>query len=217
MIKLSTIDQCLISTLTRLKFATREQLAYWCKTPSVTIFKHLATLEEARLVAAHRHRRPAIWKIKPLAAALMLTSRPSGGRQSSLSVMTHACHTNEVEIMLNKDPDSKGFRFMEQTELFKRGLNPAHGEHVGVDDAKKAYLVLLDDYTMKPERIGHAFARAHHPPRQLFSGNRNLKYSQIVNYYIVATTDEFRAAQHATWIKRHEIPARVITIKPLWI
>jgi hypothetical protein len=198
------------------KFATREQLAYWCKSPSITVFRRLTTLEKAQLVSSDKHNRPNIWTIKNLAASVLLSSTPSGGRRSSWSVMAHACHANEVEIMLDGAKDSKGFRFLDRATLFKRGLNPGHGEHGGTDDAKRAYLVLLDDYMMKPERIGHTWTRAHHPPRKFFDGNRQLSWSKIVNHFIVATTDEFRAAQHAAWLERHEIPARVITIKALW-
>ena len=214
--KLSERDSCLIQTLARLKFATREQLAYWCSIPSITVFRRLTYLQSAKLIDSDANHRPTIWTVKNLAASVMLTSLPSGGRRSSWSVMAHACHRNAVEILLNEAKDSKGFRFLDRQFFWKRGLNPGHGEHGGIDDAKRAYLVLLDDYLMKPERISHTWERPHHPPRKFISGNRSVSWSKIVNHYIVATTDEFRAAQHAAWIERHEIPARVITIKPLW-
>lgn len=216
MMKLSERDACLIKTLARLKFATREHLAYWCNIPSITVFRRLAFLQDAKLVDSDAHQRPTIWTVKNLAAAVMLTSLPSGGRRASWSVMAHACHRNEVEILLNKSKDSKGFHFLDRQSFWKLGLNPGHGEHGGQDAAKRAYLVLLDDYLMKPERIGHTWERAHHPPKRAFSGGRPGTWSKIVNYFIVATTDEFRAEKHAAWIERHKIPARVITIKPLW-
>ena len=213
---LNKTDKCLLQTLSRLKFATRSHLAYWCKVHVSTILRRLRALQSAGLVTSDENQDPAIWTIKNLAASVLLTSLPSGGRRASWSVMAHACHANEVEIMLDGAKDSKGFRFLDRATLFKRGLNPGHGEHGGIDEAKRAYLILLDDYMMKPERIGHTWTRAHHPPRKFFDGNRQLSWSKIVNHFIVATTDEFRAAQHAAWLERHEIPARVITIRSLW-
>lgn len=216
MMRLLDVDKCLLEHLARLKFSTREQLSYWCESPAKTVFRRLAALEEAHLVSSDKQNRPFIWTIKNLAAAIMLTTTPAGGRRASWPAMSHACHANEVEIKLNKAPDSKGFHFVDRVTLFKRGLNPGHAEHGGIDDEKKAYLVLVDDYMMKPDHIGHSWERAHHPPREFFSGNRAFTWSKIVNRYIVATTDELRAAKHTAWIMRHEIPARVIIIKPLW-
>jgi len=216
MITLNKSDKCLLQTLARLKFATRAHLAFWCDVHVSTILRRLRVLQKAGMIVANENREPMIWSIKNLAAKLMLISPPSGGRRASWSAMSHACHANEVEIMLNTAKDSKGFCFINKIKLLERGLHPGFGEHGGRDDANKDYLILVDDYMMKPERIGHTWTRIHHPPRKFFDGNRQLSWSKIVNHFIVATTDEFRAEQHAAWIERHEIPARVITIKPLW-
>lgn len=215
--KLLALDQCIIQTLARVKFATRDQLAYFCKAKPITVFTRLVVLEGGGLISADKHHRPNIWTIKRLAAKIMHQPMPAGRRRASWSVMSHACHVNEVEILLDRSKDSKGFRIISDRRiLWGRGLNPGHGEHGGIDEAKTAYLVLIDDYSMPPERIAHSWEREHHPPRKFFSGNRALSWSKIVNRFIVATTDDLRAEQHAIWIERHKIPASVITIKPLW-
>jgi hypothetical protein len=213
---LNKTDQCLLKTLSRVKFATLSQLAFFCNVHLSTILRRLRVLKDAGIVASDENREPIIWTIKNLGARIAGTSLPCGGRHAGWPVKSHACHRNEVEIMLHAAKDSMGFRFIDRTTLFKRGLHPGKGEHGGIDDAKHAYLILLDDYMMKPERISHTWERPHQPPRKFYSGHRNVTWNKVVNYFIVATTDEFRAEQHATWIEKHAIPAKVITIKPLW-
>ena len=214
--RLNDVDRCLLKSLARVKFATRTQLAHWCGVHPSSASKRLIRMESANMITSDDHQQPTIWSIKHSAAALMLTSMPAGGRRASWSVMAHTCHRNAVEILLGAENATQGFRFLERQFFWRRGLNPAHGENGGVDQDKRAYLVLLDDYLMKPDRIGHTWARAHKPPRQYFDGHRNITWSEIVNHYLVVTTDEVRAEQHAAWIERHTIPARVLTIKPLW-
>jgi hypothetical protein len=215
--KLHPTDTCLLQTLCRLRFATREQLSYWCGRHPARVSHRLLNLQKLGLVSSEEYNRPTIWTVKPRAAALMQTTLPSGKRHSSWSAMSHACHRNEVEMLLNAKEESAGFRFLLELPFFwKRGLNPAFGEHSGEDKEKRAYLVLLDDYLMKPDRIGRTWERAHHPPRKYFSGNRAWSWSKIVNHFIVATTDEFRAERHMAWTLRHSVPAQVITIKSLW-
>lgn len=211
----SAVD-VLLNMLARVKFATREQLACYSGIPYRSALRYLLALQSEGLVACEDDCRPAIWILKPSGAAVVATNAPSGGRTASMSVMTHACHRNAVEMLLSNKNDSPGFRFLDTVFLWKKGLNPAFGEHCGVDDNKKAYLVVLDDYRMKPERIAKAWERMHKPPRKYFSGNRCQKWRQIVHYYIVATTDELRARKHQIWIDRHDIPVSVLTIKPLW-
>ncbi len=210
------LEQKIITVLSRLQFATRDQIAYWCETKPITVFVRLTALEKQGLVASDKANKPNIWRVKNIAAKIMQTTVPSGGRPASWSVMAHACHRNEVEILLARKKESAGFRFLDRVYLWKRGLNPGHGEHAGVDAAKQAYLVLIDDYYMKPERIAHTWERVHHPPKKVFAGNRALTWSKIVHKFIVVSNDAFRAEQHAAWIKKHKIPATVMTIKNLW-
>lgn len=210
------LDRCLLKTLARVKFATPAQLAYWCNAHRTSIQRRLARMESEDMVVAHTHQQPTIWALKHSAAALMQTRLPAGGRRASWSVMAHTCHKNAVEIQLGEEEGTRGFRFLDRAFFWKHGLNPAHGENGGVDQAKRAYLVLLDDYRMQPQRIGHTWVREHKPPRQFFSGHRNVAWSEIVHQYLVVTTDSVRAEQHQSWIERHTIPARVLTIRPLW-
>lgn len=213
---LNRLDKLILQNLSRVRFATRSQLAYWCVEHVSNISNRLILLEKAKIVTGETHTRPTIWSITPLGASLMLTSPPSGGRRSSWTVMSHVCHRNAVEILLAAEKESAGFHFLDHQYLVTRGLNPAFGEHCGTDNEGRIYLVLIDDYLMKSSRIAHTWNRVHHPPRKYFSGNRVFTWPQFVNYFIVATTDELRAEKHQAWIEKNVIPARVIVIKPLW-
>ena len=216
MAELDAVDQCLLNQLARTKFATRAQLCYWCKMHETTIFRHLVKLEDTGMISSDTHQEPNIWMIERPGAAMMLNKMPSGGRESSWSVMAHGCHRNEVEILLESKEESRGFKFLDKQAFWKLGLNPAHGENAGVDANKKAYLVLLDDYNMMPNRIGHTWERTHKPPAAHYAGNRNKQWNQFVQTYIVATTNAVREEQYKRYLKQFAIPASVLKINQLW-
>ena len=215
--ELSEVDQCLLQQLARCKFATREQLCHWCdKSHKTTILRHLMKLEDIGLISADAHQEPNIWKIERQGAALMLEKMPSGGRPPSWSVMAHGCHRNAVEILLDTQAESRGFRFLDKQAFWKMGLNPAHGENPGVDASNKAYLVLLDDYGMMPNRIRHTWERRHKPSLSHFEGNRVMQWKQFVNAFIVATTNPIRAEQYEKYVKQFAIPATILKIESIW-
>lgn len=210
------VDQCLLTHLARAKFATRAQLCSWCVAHDTTIFRHLVKLEDQGLISSEANQEPNIWMLERPGAALMLTKMPSGGRRPSWSVLSHGCHRNAVEIYLDVQPESRGFRFLDKQTFWKMGLNPAHGENPGRDTNNKAYLVLLDDYGMMPNRIRHTWEREHKPPLAHFDGKRAMQWRQFVNVFIVATTSPLRARQYQQYVKQFAIPATILKIEAIW-
>lgn len=214
------LDNRIMLELARVKYATCEQLSFYCCAPRRTVHYHLVRLQKAGLIlfalSSPVRGTTSVWSITYRCATAMHTKLPSGGRRSNWPVIKQACHRNEVEIMLASKPETKGFHFVLERQLFwKNGLNPAFGEHGAKDDAHKSYFVLIDDYFMKSNRIGHAWERRHRPPRKYFR-DRGRLWSNTVNVFYVVTTDSKRANLHTAWIKKHAIPASVLMIKPLW-
>jgi len=208
------VDHQVLQQLGRLRFATAHQLAYWCDVHATTVTRRLNSMLDDGLVSAHRHSRPAIWYLSYAGARVIQQPTPTGRRQPSWSVMAHACHTNETEIVLRQS--HADFRFMDRVALFKQGFNPAHGEHAGVDRNKVSYFVLIDDYAMTSDRIEHSWQRRHVPQRKYWSDPAGRAWQEVVNKYCVVTTDAYRAPLHQTYVRKNHVPADVMTIKGLW-
>jgi hypothetical protein len=211
--QLIELDQRLLEYLGRARYATREQLAAWCEVHPATVSRRLQKLATLDLVAVERQTVPAIWA---LALARVALPNRAGRRRPSVSwsVMSHACHANEAELALRcRHP---GFRLLDRLTLLRHGFNPAHGEHAGVDTARAAFFVLLDDYRMPCERIEHAWTRRHAPHRGHFPDATGRAWRDAVHYFYVVTTDPAREALHRAYLAQHGLPAEVLSVKALW-
>jgi len=204
----------ILKYLARVDFATRAQLAYWCKVQPSTISKAARQLLDLGLVRANLQTRPVIWYLSHAGAAMLNVTPPAARRRFSWSVMAHACHRNVLEVALHRRQE--GFRFLPRLSLLKQGFNPAHGEHAGIDAAHKSWFVLLDDYLMASGRIARSWRRRHTPNRKYWPDSTGRAWCDIMHRYVVACTDPMHAATHRAWISAHHIPADVIDIPALW-
>lgn len=208
------LDHEILSALGRLMYATTAQLAYWCHDTPLAIYKRLPILAEQNLIAGEEQVRPAVWRLTFAGARLINKPMPAGRRHASWSVMAHACHRNEVEITLRAT--RKGFHFLDRLSLLKSGLNPAHGEHAGVDDANVATFVLVDDYLMGSDRIARSWTRRHTPNPKYWTDPTGKIWGEVMQDYLVACTDERHAQTHTQWLESQAIPATVVNVKGLW-
>lgn len=213
--RLNDLDHELLRQLARLRFATREQLAYWCKVHPATVSQRLQLLTEDGLVNGERQTSPAIWRMTFAGSTLLQVPMPAGRRQASWSVMAHTCHANQAEITL-RDSVYSGFRLLDRLTLLRQGFNPAHGEHAGVDEKKVSYFVLLDDYAMQPERIGRSWRRRHAPNPKYWPDNTGKVWSEWVNNFVVITTDPERVTTHQQFATKNGLPADVLQMRHLW-
>lgn len=209
------LDHQLLQHLGRMRFAAAHQLAYWCQVHLTTITRRLNILLSEGLVSGHRHSRPAIWYLSYGGAKVIQQPMPAERRLASWSVMAHACHTNETELALRQRHTE--FKFMDRFSLLRQGFNPAHGEHAGVDMNKVSYFVLIDDYAMTSDRIEHSWTRRHVPQQKYWPDPAGRTWHEVVNKYVVVTTDSYRAPLHQTYVAKNHLPADVMTIKGLWV
>ena len=109
-----------------------------------------------------------------------------------------------------------GFQFLPREALFKRGFHPAFGEHVAIDAAGTAWLVLLDDYFMNSERIARIWTRRHTPNMKYWPDFTGRRWCDTVNRFLVVSTDDLHAERHRKWIKKSIFPAEVMYMSALW-
>ena len=211
---LSDLQHRILTTLGRVGFATEAQLAYWGGVQVPAVSKALAKLVEARFVVGEAQVRPVIFRLTHAGARVARTRVASGRRYPSWSVMAHAGHTNQTEIALRAR--YPGLQFFDRLTLLKQGFNPAFGEHAGVDAGGVSSLVLVDDYLMGSERISRVWTRRHRPARAYWPAGTGREWREVVQRFIVATTDGRQAEAHTAWITDQGIPADVMTIKALW-
>lgn len=212
---LPKLHQLILERLAEVQYSTNAQLARWCGVDARRISEGIQKLLAANLVDGSLLTRPMILHLTPAGGRLLGVSLPAGRRHASWSVMTHACHRTAVqELMLKKHA---GFRFLSRTELLKQGLNPAFGEHGGIDEAGTSWFVLLDDYMMTPDvRIPRSWTRRHTPNKQYWPDPTGRAWHDVAQYFMVVCTDEQHAVRHRAWILKNKLPAEVVQIKPLW-
>jgi hypothetical protein len=210
---LSDLDHRLLDHIGRLRFVTSTQLAYWCDCTRMTVDRRLAMLCAAGLVKAEKHWRPFVFALSAAGSAAAAKPRPAGNHQASWSVMSHACHAAQIEIDLHQ---ARGFKLLDRLMLLKQGFNPAHGEHAGVDDTKTSTFVLLDDYGMQSHRIDHVWTRRHTPHEKHWPDPTGRVWSEVVNRFVVATTDPKQADRHRRYIESRGVAAAVMMVRDLW-
>lgn len=208
---LSETDFQILETLSRLHYATTHQLVYWLKPQRAALTKAASTLARCQLINIDKTQRPYILSLTRQGRRV-LGLKDHNRRYVSWSVMAHQCHRNEVEIRLRDT--FAGFTFQSREYCYKKGLNPAHGEHAAKDKQNHFYFLLLDDYLMGSERITHAWLRQH-TPRQHWPGDVR-HWSDVADQYIVTTTSIPQLVLHRAYALKHQINAQVICVDPLW-
>lgn len=203
-----------LGQLAAVQCATLDQLCNFCGSQKPHISTAAAALVEMGLVEVEQFVRPRILRISRQGCQLLGVPAPAGQRLPSWSVMAHACHLNELALVMAKAVP--GFRFASRLSLLKQGFNPGHGEHAAVDGSGMSWFVLLDDFLMGSDRIARAWRRRHTPNAKYWPDPTGRAWGEVMQRFLVVTTDEGQAERHRARIARDQLPAEVMTIKPLW-
>lgn len=208
------LERAILERLAILHFATLPQLAVMCGADYTRVSRMATRLDEFGLIEVEHHARPKIYRISRPGSDVVGLPPPSGRRLPSWSVMAHACHRNAFALaMADQVP---GFRLLSRLALLKQGFNPGHGEHAATDDAGAAWFILLDDFLMGSDRIARAWRRRHSPNQKYWPDPTGRTWAEVVQKFVVVTTDDAQAEKHRARILRDRLPAEVMTIKPLW-
>lgn len=213
-VALSQLQNAILAKLGEVQFATPKQLQIWCGVQHPAISKAVAVLLNEGLIDGYLHSRPAILHLTTVGGRLLDKPLPAGRRNASWSVMSHACHLSEVQTLMATS--RSGFRVLPRDVLFQQGLFPAFGEHGAVDGEGKSWFVLLDDYLMTSDRITRSWTRRHTPNKKYWPDPTGRAWRDVVQRFLVVSTDESNAARHRAWILKNHLPAEVVHLTPLW-
>lgn len=211
---LPVLQKKILDQLAQVQFATNTQLVKLCDSHASHVSTSVNELLNVGLIDGSLLTRPMILHLTPAGSRLLDVVMPSGRRHASWSVMAHACHLNAAGEIL--ETENQGFRFLPRLTMLKQGLNPGHGDHGAVDDSGTSWYILLDDYMMGSDRIKRSWTRRHTPTLKYWPDHTGRAWSDVVQRFLVVTTDADQAARHRKWILKDQLPADVMTIKPLW-
>lgn len=203
-----------LQALARAQFATQAQLARLTDAQPSHTSTAINALLDVGLVDGTLTTRPAVLHLTSAGARLAGVVMPSGRRQASWSVMAHACHLTEAAASLAAS--NPGFRFLSRLELLRQGFNPGHGEHGAIDASGTAWFVLLDDYQMGSDRIARAWSRRHRPNPKHWPDPTGKTWREVVQRFLVVTTDPDQAERHQLAIDAAHLPADLLVIEALW-
>ena len=205
-------------------FATPAQLASFCHVQIPAISKAAKQLQSQSMIVTEQGFRPAVLRLSFKGARMMGKVLSSGKRSPSAAVQQHACHRNEVALILSQK--YPGFQWTPKGQLLANGLRPALGEHAALDQSGRAHLVLLDDYQMTSDRILHSWTRRHTPDTNHYSVYNGQRWCDLANNFVIATTSIEQANRHQQWLVKTNNNVRegdkrlpeieIITIEPLW-
>jgi hypothetical protein len=205
-------------------FATPAQLAAFCDVQIPAISKATKQLQIQHMVVLEEGFRPSVLRLSFKGARMMGRVLSSGKRNPSAAVQQHACHRNEVALILSKK--YPGFQWTPKAQLLAHGLRPALGEHAATDHSGRAHLVLLDDYQMASNRIARSWTRRHTPDTNHYPVHNGQRWCDLANNFVIATTCDAQAGRHQKWIVKASKSRRegeaslpeieIITIKLLW-
>lgn len=210
----SPTQDSILTSLKRCTCATAAQLAAFADVQVPAISKAVAPLLAERIVTIEDVLRPAVYRLAWRGAVYVGATTVAAKRRPTASTLMHHCHRNAAEIVLaTQFPD---FKFLPRATMLRQGLRPSHGEHGAVDGNNTAYCVLLDDYLMPSYRLRRAWERRHTPDANYFNDPTGGRWCDIVNQYLVVTTDARQTERHTKWAVTNAIPASIETIAPLW-
>jgi hypothetical protein len=211
---LPVLQKKILDQLAQVQFATNTQLVKRCGSHASHVSTAVKALLNVGLIDGSLLTRPMILHLTPACCRRLDVPMPSGGNHSSWSVMAHACHLNAAgELLAAEHP---GFRFLSRRTLLKQGFNPGHGEHGATCDSGTSWFVLLDDYLMGSDRIKRSWTRRHTPTLKYWPDPTGRAWCDVAQRFLVISTDADQAERHRKWILKDQLPADVMTIKPLW-
>ena len=204
-----------LETLSRLRFATRDQLLYWSELTDVSSIGRITNkLVSQGLVTCIDVVPPRVYGLTD--AGYKQTAVPPFRRRTQFNVVQHYCHRNAVEITLRQRYSKATFQ--SRHFCLRHGLLPARGEHLFTLNSQFG-LALIDDQLMHSARIERSWLRIHKPDQrdyQLAAGNVLHCWRDAVQQFYVFSTDVEAVKRHQHFVHEKSIPATVDYLQPIW-
>lgn len=216
--RLSEVQRVLLHTLATYRYTTRQQLHAFTGIPLSSVIRIIRQLIARDWIVVHPAYRPEVLKLTAAGARTIGVAQPAWPSPVRIQ---HLCHRNEALIAL-KDEYEQVELYPDMT-LFSSGLSPAMGEYAVRLDGRP-YLMIVDDYVMKPARLAHAWTRRHKPPARFFSLDRYREHGGRFEPYwhkkaegmYVFTTEHSQYERHRSFAAERELPCQPRCITPLW-
>lgn len=215
-------DRDALDVIKRLRFATREQIAYWINETPITAFRIIKALMARSLVRVYSDQKPHIYRLSDSGAAI--TGADYQQRWHSGSAMHQYLMRNQFEINYRKNTDPD-FKMVDRLRLKSFGLNCQVGEHPARLNSELV-LVIIDDYLMRPSRVNVVLDRPHETKNNAQYHERIKATGKVViptwrnaiKRIIVVTTYEQQLPVYKRSFSRKPLNMdyELLSIKPLW-
>lgn len=215
---LNPSEAAVLAALADYEYLTQAQLGRITGLAASVVSELLKRLRLYDLVHGVTLLRPAAFRLTGKGARLVDAPAP---RDRAYPAIQHAVHTAQAVLHLRETVPSA--RLLRRRALYARGLHPSVGEHA-VASADGWIFLLVDDYLMRPGRVGDAWTRSHTPKGRYVDihGLRARgeflvsRWCDVVRAYWVMTTDAKQVPRLTRAAARAAVPAQVHVMPPVW-
>ena len=208
----------LLDALAEYDYLTQAQLMMFTGFAASVVSELLKRLRLFDLVKGLTLLRPAAFQLTYRGARIVDAPVP---KERAYPAIQHVVHTAQAVLRLRDEFPSA--RLMRRRSLYAHGLHPSVGEHAAQSDEGWIFF-LVDDYLMRPGRVGDSWTRTHTPVGRFVDINRLrargeflvTRWCDAAPHFRVFTTDARQARRFVRAAERADVPARIHPIKPVW-
>jgi len=216
--QLNPSEAAVLDALAEHEYLTQAQLVRVTGLAASMVSELLKRLRLFDLVKGLTLLRPAAFQLTYRGARIVNAPAP---KARAYPAIQHVVHTAQAVLRLRDEFPSA--RLMSRRILYAHGLHPSVGEHAAQADEGWIFF-LVDDYLMRPGRVGDAWTRTHTPVGRFVDINRLRARGQFLvtrwcdaaPHFRVFTTDAQQARRFTRAAERADVPARIHPIKPVW-
>lgn len=216
--QLNPSEVTLLDALAEYDYLTQAQLVSFTGFTASMISELLKRLRLYDLVKGLTLLRPAAFQLTYKGARIVDAPHP---KERAYPAIQHVVHTAQAVLRLRHEFPTA--RLMRRRSLYAHGLHPSVGEHAAQSDEGWIFF-LVDDYLMRPGRVGDSWTRTHTPVGRFVDIGRLrargeflvTRWCDVAGIYRVFTTDERQARRFTRAAERAEVPAQIFPMKPIW-
>lgn len=216
--QLTPSEVSLLDALSEYDYLTQAQLVIVTGLAASVVCELLKRLRLYGWVKGLTLLRPAAYQLTYTGARIVDAPVP---KERAYPAIQHIVHTAQALLRLRDAFPSA--RLIRRRTLYAHGLHPSVGEHAAKSDHGWIFF-LVDDYHMRPGRVGDSWTRTHTPVGRFVDIGRLrargeflvTRWCDAVRHYRVFTTDEQQVRRFARAAERADVPAQVCRMKPVW-
>lgn len=216
--QLSPSETAVLDSLSEYDFLTQAQLVALTGLAASVVSDLLKRLRLYDFVKGWDLLRPAAFQLTGKGARIVEAPLP---KERAYPAIQHVVHTAQAFLHLRAEfPQA---RLIRRRALYAHGLHPSVGEHAAHAGDDWIFF-LVDDYLMRPGRVGDCWSRRHTPvgrfvdierlrARGEFLVNR---WCDAATQYRIFTTDESQVKRFERAAARADVSVGIQSMKPVW-